>query len=594
MLTSLAIRHIGVIDDAVLDFGPGFTAITGETGAGKTMVVTGLSLLLGTRLDKRRAGVSSTVEGRLRVDGSPLLQHRLDDLGAEAEDGEVLVVRRVTKDGRSRAHVGGVPIPVSTLAELVGENITIHGQSDQIRLKSPDLQRDALDSTIGPEFDDLLAEHRATFRSRRDNAAELERIRALLADREQREHELTSILTTLEEVDPQPGEDDALREEITRLSDAADAADAFDTTLMHLVGDETGSALTRLDEAIAAITALDSDSTPGLAPLVDRLVSAREELSDTAADLSSLQDDSHASPGRMEEAQQRLHTLSVLVRDLGPRLDGAATVTELLDNSAGAVSALHDLESAADTSEQLTARIVEQDEELDDLAAQLSQRRRTAAERLADRIETELATLEMPGAKIRVDIAPAPAREHGRDLVTFLMQPHRNAEFMPLATGASGGELSRVMLALEVSLVADRTDRNQEIGHPVFIFDEIDAGIGGKAARAVGERLAHLAGEAQVIVVTHLPQVASYAGTHLTIVKETRGEETSSRVDLLDSDGRVHELARMLAGDASSEAALTHAEELLAESAAAAQTAASRYAAAPGRKKKRTQAGEKR
>lgn len=567
MLTSLAIRHIGVIDDATLDFGPGFTAITGETGAGKTMVVTGLSLLLGQRLDKRRAGVSSTVEGRLSIAGADELTARLDELGAEADDGEVLVVRRVTKDGRSRSHIGGVPIPISTLAALVGENITIHGQSDQIRLRDPDLQRAALDATAGTEIQQVLSTHRKLFQQRRADTSELQRLTDLLQDRDARERELTSILTTLEQADPQPNEDDELRAEIRRLSDAADDAHALHDTLMHLVGDEAGSALTRLDAALTALTSRAAGPGAVLSSALDRLAAAREEISDIAGQLSAAIDDSAVSPGRMDEANERLHELSVLVRELGPRLGGAATVSALLERSRLAVQELDDLEGAAEKRAQLEAQIAQQTTQLDALAAQLTEHRTRAAQRLAERVEHELAGLEMPGARIRIDVTPGLEREHGRDSVTFLLQPHRSAEFMPLATGASGGELSRVMLALEVALVADRTDRVDGLGHPVFIFDEIDAGIGGRAARAVGERLAELAKDAQVIVVTHLPQVASFATTHLCIVKQSDDEQTVSHVQTLDYEGRVAELARMLAGDDSSEAALTHAAELLAESA---------------------------
>lgn len=567
MLTSLAIRHIGVIDDATLDFGPGFTAITGETGAGKTMVVTGLSLLLGHRLDKRRAGVSSTVEGRLSVTGASDLTARLDELGAETDDGEVLVVRRVTKDGRSRSHIGGVPIPISTLAALVGENITIHGQSDQIRLRDPGLQREALDATAGEQIQQVLAEHRRVFRQRSADTVELQRITDLLRDRDTREQELSGILTALEQADPQPNEDEELRAEIQRLSDAADSTQALNDALMHLVGDENASALTRIDAALAAFTGRNTFAHGTPADAVDRLTAAREELSDIAGQLSGAMDETAVSPERIEEANQRLHDLTVLIREIGPRLGGAGTVSELLERSQLAVQELDDLEGAAEKQQQLTEQIHEQNEQLEKLAAQLTEHRTTAAQRLADRVEQELAGLEMPGARIRIAVNSGPEREHGRDTVEFLLQPHRNAEFMPLAAGASGGELSRIMLALEVALVADRSDRADGLGHPVFIFDEIDAGIGGRAARAVGERLADLACEAQVIVVTHLPQVASYATTHLSIVKESDGDQTVSHVETLDEAGRVAELARMLAGD-DSEAARTHAAELLADSAA--------------------------
>ena len=564
MLRSLSIRRIGVIDDASIEFGPGFTALTGETGAGKTMVITGLGLLMGRRLDSRRAGVSSTVSGRVGLAPGTPVHERLDELGAEVEDGEILVVRRVTKDGRSRAHIGGVPVPVGTLGEIVGGEITIHGQSDQLRLREPAAQLGALDSVLGAEGRRSLAEHRLLFREFASLERELKELSSSLRDREQREAELTEILQEIEQAGTFEGEDDALRTEIERLDDAAQSLTALEGALMHLAGDEASSVLTHADAAAASLT-----QAPGASQVLDRIIALRDESSDIAREISLLRDGWEASPGRLEEAQERLHELTVLVREYGRRLGGAENVSELLLHSREALEALRALEDGAARLDELDKRRVELDAELARIADALSGERHEAAAKLAAEIENELAGLEMPGASLRIDVTPAPRSASGTDGVSFTMQPHPGAEYMPVATGASGGELSRVMLALEVA-IASLADVSDGGAPPVFVFDEIDAGIGGRAARAVGERLSRLAENAQVIVVTHLPQVASWASCHVRIVKETHsdgGEDrTVSRIEPLEGEARVRELARMLAGDAESDAALEHAAELLATS----------------------------
>lgn len=562
MLTQLAIHRIGVIDEAVLDFGPGFTALTGETGAGKTMVITGLGLLMGARLDSRRAGLSSMVEGRVDAQSSRTLTQALDELGAEGEDGEVLIVRRVTKDGRSRAHIGGVPVPVSTLAELVGNDITIHGQSDQLRLKDADQQRDALDSVLEHDAHSTATQHAQTYKARERLLEEQRTLQQQLDGRDSRKAELTSILERIDAADTFEGEDDSLKQEIEQLSTSAEELDALDATLMALVGDEQGSVLAALDSAAAAVGRMPSTPDTADEDLVNRVLALREEVSEIAREISLRRDDSLASPGRLEEAQERLHELTTLVRDLGPKLDGASNVTELLARSRKAVETLDALEGGAQRLEQLNREISEHTAALEASAELLTNARVAAATRLAAAIEKELAGLEMPGARVRIEVTPAAMSAHGTDAVQFEMQPHPGAKFMPVSTGASGGELSRVMLALEVSIARLGTLAHGGT-YPVFIFDEIDAGIGGRAARAVGQRLAELATSAQVVVVTHLPQVAAYAQTHLHIEKNTDDGETRSRVRPLTGDARVKELARMLAGDDTSDTALEHARELL-------------------------------
>lgn len=571
MLSTLRIRQIGVIDDAMLEFGPGFTALTGETGAGKTMIVTGLTMLLGGRLDRGRTRGSSTVDGTLALTGHDELAASLDELGADEDDGEVLVVRRVTRDGRSRAQIGGVPVPIGTLARLVGTAVTVHGQSDQQRLRDPDAQREALDRFAGEDIRDLLDRHRELWRERSALTEQLAELDALLTERDRRGTALREALERIESTDPQPGEDDALRVELERLGNAEELRGAANQAALALVGDDDGPAAgPLLDVAGEALgRAARTDTT--LEPLVERLDATRIELSDVAAELSRYADDIDASPGRLEEANERLHELTVLVRDLGTMLPGAdgpaEDITALLETSRGAAIDLDRFDGAEQERTAAAARLDSLQGELDEAAAALTSARTAAAEELSGAVQEELRHLEMPDADIRVDVSAQGHRSHGRDAVAILLAPHPGADHLPVAQAASGGELSRVMLALEVALSASRNDRSAA---PVFVFDEIDAGIGGRAALAVGHRLARLARHAQVIVVTHLPQVAAHAGTHLQIVKSSSDGSTSSTVETLDRQGRIRELARMLAGDDASDVARAHAEELLDEASAVA------------------------
>lgn len=566
MLSTLRIRQIGVIDDAMLEFGPGFTALTGETGAGKTMIVTGLTMLLGGRLDRGRTRGSSTVDGTLALSGHDELAASLDELGADEDDGEVLVVRRVTRDGRSRAQIGGVPVPIGTLARLVGTAVTVHGQSDQQRLRDPDAQREALDRFAGTEIRPLLERHRELWRERSALTERLAELDALLTERDRRGTALREALERIESIDPQPGEDDALRVELERLGNAEELRGAANQAALALVGDDDGPAAgPLLDVAGEALgRAARTDTT--LEPLVERLDATRIELSDVAAELSRYADDIDASPGRLGEANERLHELTVLVRDLGTLLPGtegpAQDVTALLETSRGAAIDLDRFDGAEQERTAAAARLDSLQGELDDVAAALTSARTAAAEELSGAVQEELRHLEMPDADIRVEVSAQAHRSHGCDAVAILLAPHPGADHLPVAQAASGGELSRVMLALEVALSASRNDRSAA---PVFVFDEIDAGIGGRAALAVGHRLARLARHAQVIVVTHLPQVAAHAGTHLQIVKSSSDGSTSSTVETLDRQGRIRELARMLAGDDASDVARAHAEELLDE-----------------------------
>ncbi|MGQ4510611.1 DNA repair protein RecN [Dermabacteraceae bacterium P13147] len=564
MLQSLRIRNIGVIDDTCLEFAPGFTALTGETGAGKTMVLTGLAMLLGVRLDATRAGAGASVEGILRVEAKTALADELDALGAEVEDGEVIISRRVTADGRSRAHIGGVTVPLKNLAAVVGSVVTLHGQADQLRLRDADTQRVALDSYAGENVQTLRAKHGQLLTRHRSLLREIQELRSLLEKRDERSAVLTALLEKIAAVDPQPDEQEELRVRQQRLTNAVELRSNASAVGNALLGSQDAydapSLAQLLDSAVSYaqdVSRLDDT----FAPFTARLEALRLEVSDLGSEVVRYADSVEASPGALEEINQRIHDLNALVRDVSAMFPQAQDIPGVLSVSASAAGEVDRLQDADGRLAKLEAEAAELETQLSSVGAQLTAARREAAQRLSAAATAELAQLMMPHARFSVEVSDAPRREHGCDAISFLLTPHPGAPASPIAKGASGGELSRIMLALEVALAESESSSHGG----VFVFDEIDAGIGGRAARAVGQRLARLADTAQVIVVTHLPQVAACANRQLSVVKEVNGENTISRVIELDETNREAELARMLSGD-DTQTALAHARELLRSS----------------------------
>jgi DNA repair protein RecN (Recombination protein N) len=572
VLEEMRIRGLGVIDDAVLELSSGFTVVTGETGAGKTMVVQGLSLLFGGRADAGRVRPGADralVEGRLglAVD-SPALTRALD-AGAELDDGALLLTRAVGADGRSRAHLGGRSVPVGVLAELSASVLALHGQSDQQRLLHPGEQRSALDRYAGEPVLGLRARFGALWARWRDVRATLAELREAAAERS-REAELLRLgLAEVEAVAPQRGEDAELRAEVERLANADDLRGAAALAQSALTGDEAGEvdALQLLTTARRALDAA-AGHDPELAALAARLAEAGHLLVDAAGDLASYVASVDADPLRLAAAQERLATLTALVRR-----HGADDVDAVLRWSEQAAQRLADLDGTDDRIAALEQEDGRLEGELGALALELSAARRQAAERFAAAVTAELADLAMPHAHVVAQVRQRDAVDglavaerrlaagpDGVDDVELQLVPHPGAPPRALHKGASGGELSRVMLAVEVVFAGSDPV-------PLLVFDEVDAGVGGRAAVEVGRRLARLAADHQVVVVTHLPQVAAFADRHLVVVKGTDGPSagsvTRSGVVALDDEGRVAELSRMLAG-LDSETARAHAEELLA------------------------------
>ncbi len=558
MIEQITLRDLGVIARATLPMGPGFTAITGETGAGKTMVVTGLGLLMGARSDAGavRAGADqAAVEGVWIVPERGAVAERVADAGGEVEPigggrGELYLRRTVTSEGRSRASVGGRTAPAGVLADLAEQLVVVHGQSDQLRLRSSAAQRDALDRFGGEEIAAPLAEYRAAYEHERAVSAEFSDLTARREERAREAAQLRSDLDELEQLDPQPGEDVDLAARAERLAHAEDLRLA--ATQAHAAlsqDDDTPDVVGLLADARRALErAAANDST------LQAHAATLEDLGYRAADLATelsgyLADLDESGPHELAAVEERRAALGALVRAHGT-LDAALAL-----RTEGALR-LADLDDDGDRVERLRAESDDAQKRLDAAASALSDVRRRAADRLSAAVTEELRALALPDARVVVAVEPAAPSAAGRDDVTILLAPHPGAEPRPVAKTASGGELSRVMLAIEVVIAgADAV--------PTFVFDEIDAGIGGAAAIEVGRRLAALAQSSQVIVVTHLAQVAAFANNHLSVVKSSDGSVTASSVRALDGEDREAEMARLLSGLTDSPAALEHARELL-------------------------------
>ncbi|MFG2001085.1 DNA repair protein RecN [Spirillospora sp. NPDC048911] len=558
MVDEVRIQGLGVIDEAVLDLSPGFNVVTGETGAGKTMVVTSLGLMFGGRADPQRVrpgAERATVEGRIVVDPGGRVLDRVEEAGGELDDDTLIITRSVSAEGRSRAFLGGRSVPVSLLINLADDLVAVHGQSDQQRLLQAGRQRASLDRYAGGALTKPMRAYTTAYQRHRQVTALLEELTTRARDRAQEADMLRFGLEEIEKVDPKPGEDAELAAEEERLGHADALRTAATTSHEALLGDpaavlEAANVVGLLGSARNALDAV-RDHDPALAALADRLAEAGYLVSDVGTELAAYAESVEADPARLAAVQERRAELIGLTRKYGETLD------RVLEWSRTSAARLTELEGDDDRIEALQAEETELTERLAAEAAELTEVRTRAAERFSEAVTEELTALAMPHARVVVSVTRTPDYgPHGADEVEVRLAPHPGAQPLPLHKGASGGELSRVMLAIEVVFAgADPV--------PTFVFDEVDAGVGGKAAVEIGRRLARLARNAQVIVVTHLPQVAAFADQHLLVEKSDDGLVTRSGVTALDREGRLRELSRMLAGLEDSELGRAHAEELL-------------------------------
>ena len=541
MLVDITIEDLGVIERSAAEFAEGLTVLTGETGAGKTMVVTGLRLLAGGRADASRVrdgAQKAAVEGRFAT-GRAAAAEVVESVGGVAdENGEYIASRTVSAAGRSRAYLGGRAVPAATLGDFSSHVLTVHGQNDQLRLLAPDQQLAAVDRSE-PAIAKVRETYTEAFRAWRELAKDYKRRTESRRELAQEVDRLQFAINEIGEVAPEPGEDTELVTLIQRLQDVDTLREAAATALSAVDGDDSfGEAEAASALLGRASTALVGSSDKELAALGERLSDITSQVSDIAAELGTYLESLPADPNLLEESLRRQQDLKQLTRKYAADIDGVLAWRD------AAAEKLDSMDTSAEGLEELKAKVMEAEKQMVAKASALTKARKKAAKNLSKQVTEEIHGLAMPNSALNVEIREAKYSKTGADEVEFQLNGK------PLAGAASGGELSRVMLALEVVL-ADGDGAT-------MVFDEVDAGVGGRAAVEIGRRLARLATSNQVIVVTHLPQVAAYADSHLHVSKE----KFTSGVSDLSASERVEELARMLAGLDDTETGRAHAQEL--------------------------------
>lgn len=550
MIDEITISNVGVIADAHFHPGPGFTVLTGETGAGKTMVLTSLGLLMGRKADTsiiRHGEERLDVEGILSEPPNGPAHTIIEEAGGMADD-DIIISRVVMAKGRSRAYAGGKTVPAGVL-HAVGEHmVTIHGQADQLLLRTSSAQRELLDEAGGAKHSQRIRRYREAWEKWK--AAQKAQQEWLLSAQQRREEleRLRHGLEILEELSPAPHEDHDLQERIERLANVEDLRVAAQGAHDLLSGEDAGNdiidALGQAERLLESGAHIDHQ----LGDYQRALKDASSALSDVSTSLASYLTDLEADPEQLDNAQRRLHDLTRASAPYGGNVDAFRQWADK------ASVRLNELDNPESHDEAYQEAVEKAHKELQEAGSALRDSRAHVAETLVTRVRHELRDLAMADAGFVIAVTEAEPSAQGMDTVEFLLSAP-DGSTRPLAHGASGGELSRIMLALEVSVLDSRDTHTR----PTLIFDEIDAGIGGATATSIGARLARLSRNFQIIVVTHLAQVAAFADTHLVVKKE--GDTT--RVEEVTGDTRIDEIARMLSGQTDSQAAQAHAAELL-------------------------------
>lgn len=565
MLEELEIHNLGPIRSALIAPAGGMTAITGETGAGKSMLLSAIRLISGGPSDGGRVSVGASeawAQGVFEVASSPAAVAVAHEAGFEPEDGELFLSRKVPASGRSRSMLSGRSVPRSVLGSIAAELVTIHGQADQLRIASSVRQREFLDRYAGDDV--ALAAYGKAWNALRAMDERLERLSSQESSMRQQADYLRESIERINCIDPQPGEMAELRARRDRIENAAEIAEGVNRALSALdasqvVDDvESSSATDLIDRASQALRAIHVDGV--FSELADRLDSISTDLSDVVFTLSG-EVDNDLGMEDLDAINGRIHELDDLIRRWGPELSDVIAWRDQ------AVFDLEDLDASPEKVSQLQAEREKLFGEALKAARAVSKRRVAAAKELAAKVTAELESLAMSGSKLEIRVSE---REHldasGADGIDFLFTPFPGSPQMPMGKSASGGELSRLMLALELVAAEKHVVAGGSVPPMTFIFDEVDAGVGGKTAVELGARLAKLAQSAQVIVVTHLPQVASWADEQYVVAKgETDSGSIATTINQVRGEARVHEIARMLSGS-ESEASLEHAEELLKSS----------------------------
>lgn len=565
MLEELEIHNLGPIRSALIAPAGGMTAITGETGAGKSMLLSAIRLISGGPSDGGRVSVGANeawAQGVFEVASSPAAVAVAHEAGFEPEDGELFLSRKVPASGRSRSMLSGRSVPRSVLGSIAAELVTIHGQADQLRIASSARQREFLDRYAGDDV--ALAAYGKAWNVLRAMDERLKRLSSQESSMRQQADYLRESIERINRIDPQPGEMAELRARRDRIENAAEIAEGVNRALSALdasqvVDDvESSSATDLIDRASQALRAIHVDGV--FSELADRLDSISTDLSDVVFTLSG-EVDNDLGMEDLDAINGRIHELDELVRRWGPELSDVIAWRDQ------AVFDLEDLDASPEKVSQLQAEREKLFGEALKAARAVSKRRVAAAKELAAKVTAELESLAMSGSKLEIRVSE---REHldasGADGIDFLFTPFPGSPQMPMGKSASGGELSRLMLALELVAAEKHVVAGGSVPPMTFIFDEVDAGVGGKTAVELGARLAKLAQSAQVIVVTHLPQVASWADEQYVVAKgEMDDGSIATIINQVRGEARVHEIARMLSGS-ESEASLEHAEELLKSS----------------------------
>lgn len=558
-LEQLSIRSLGVIESADLEFTPGFTVLTGETGAGKTMVLTALGLILGAKSDAdfvRTGSDRLVVSSRFRL---PEHMHKhVHELDGEVEDGEVIISRSVTQQGKSRITAGGVQVSATQVNALAQELVEVHAQSSTARLLKPAIQRDLLDAY--GLYEDQLKSYQNAYASYRELSARIKDLKSSLQERDREIAALKVFVEDFSEANPQPGELEEIENQLSKLG-SVESINSELTSALNALEDEDQSAINFLQLArkhLESVRDKDSDLDPLLDRFLDSLYATQEVSGELGRYLATLE----ANPARFEELQLRKAKLNLLLKKYGKGSERAQGYALLLEEGAGAALRIADLTGGDARLAQMENELKEKFAILRESANELTKLRSETGRELSQLVSNELTALSMPNSQVIIAIESSDSSEPknytdaGLDEVKFLFTSHTGAAPLPLSKAASGGELSRVMLSIEIVLA-----KNSPVG--TYIFDEVDAGVGGKAAIEVGRRLHLLAQSAQVIVVTHLPQVAVWADNHLVVSKDESGSYSQSSVVRVEDELRKREIARLLSGQDQSVSAQEHAAELL-------------------------------
>lgn len=568
-LEEISIRNLGIIEESHLELSPGLNVLTGETGAGKTMILTALHLVLGGKADSalvrhssERLSASATFALPSKIDSH--FRNKVEESGCSIEDGQIIFTRSVTNEGKSKASANGTSVPASVLNELSSELIEIHGQSANVALSKSSRQRELLDKFGGLAIDKAHQNYFSSYTSYIELRDRIKTMKTASSQRDAEIAELESFLSEWSKLKAVRNEYSSTVDEISRLTSVEDLRVAA-TQASAAANDEESGALTSLGIAKRSLEgAKGRDSR--LDAISDQVAEAFYILDEASRELSSYQSSLEADPERLNQLQERRAGLNAFLKKWGTTGDSDEQLVALASRAKSGRESIADLKGGDERINELENELKVIKSELVSAAIALTEARKIAAEKLSSEVSAELKHLSMPHTELIVDIVTPDYKgalkesdftAHGCDELTISIKAHSTAAKIAIGKGASGGEMSRIMLALEVVIAKS---------HPVgtYIFDEVDAGVGGKAAIEVGRRLNLLAKSAQVIVVTHLPQVAAWADTHFRVEKRSDGLIVESGVEKLSEQDRVEEIARMLAGLEESTSALEHAAELLA------------------------------